>query len=179
MLTLHIEAENYTGLVEAAAKALGASVDRPNVEPAKEPEQVQAELPLPSPEASRGRPGRPRKQNTTATEAAPEGDSSGSQPAVEQNTGSDQAGQLSPPAGGVSGAAGEPEGSPVASISRDDLKAKLNAVKDKFTTNEDTMAGLTQVTQIINAFGYQKVKDIAEEHFGAIVAKCDETLAAA
>ncbi len=179
MLTLHIEAENFAGLVEAAAKALGASVDRPNAQPTKQPEQPQAELPLPATDKPKGRPGRPRKTETDTspqTAGASEGDSAGSQPEVEQNTGSDQAD--TPAAGGVVETEAGAGTSASVTISRDDLKAKLNQVKDKFTTNDDTMAGLTKVTEIINAFGYQKVKDIQEQHFGEIVVKCDEALAA-
>jgi len=186
MITLHIEARSYAELVGKVADMLGGTVTTaPEVTVQNQP------LPIPVPvadeavtyeeraalqPAKRGRP-RSNKQ-TPAPEAAPQGDSSGSQPAVEGNTGSEVAAPQSPaaePAPASGGVSGDAVSAPPASTTLDlaAVRAKLSDVNEKFGEQ-----GLAKVSALIKEFGYDYVKKIQPEHFAAIVAKADALLAA-
>jgi len=66
-----------------------------------------------------------------------------------------------------------PEDAPTSALAFDDVKARLQEVAALSSGK-----GLREATAIINEFGYAMTKEIQPKDFGAIVARCDELLAA-
>lgn len=67
--------------------------------------------------------------------------------------------------------ASTPVSSP-ATVTFDDMKAKLQAVSARFPGDE----GLAKVSGIIAEFGARKVKEVPADKFADVVAKCEEIL---
>lgn len=121
--------------------------------------------------ARRGR-GRPKKQNTSATEAD-------AQPAVASNTGSGSAGNETPPAGTVQGdAAGTPLTSDAAATvavtpaAAQHTNAQMRAaLQELCEAAPDMNTGQILAKEILATFQYQKVGQVQDQHLAGIIEK--------
>lgn len=178
MLTLHVEAANFSELKIKVEQAMGVAAPISDTVVEKIAEINAAPNPRwtpPAPEPEVKKPGRPRK-SAPAPEA--QAASSAAKPAVSEpqaQVGNSASGGSAAPAEATPPSPAQVASAPAAGdVTFEDMKAKLQVVAAKREGDKDDNDGLARAAGIISRYGYRKIKEVQPKDFAAIVADCEK-----